>query len=87
MEERNERKGRRPRSAAASEGASAPAVPPNPASSLARAIAERLIERGLVSPDRRTEIASGLASGTLDADTWKLLAEVTLEIAARGRKS
>lgn len=56
------------------------------AASLAERIASRLIEAGLVPADRRGEVVAGLTGGTLDASTWRVLAEVTLDSGTRGGK-
>jgi hypothetical protein len=52
--------------------------------SLAETIAARLIEADLVPADRRAEVVARLIGGTLDAATWRVLAEVTLDADTRG---
>jgi hypothetical protein len=66
--------------------APAPPAPPAKPATLADAIAARLVANGLVAPGRCGEVARGLADGTLSAETWRVLAEVTLELDARERK-
>lgn len=69
--------------ASESQGMSAPGT--TSAVALADAIAARLVDQGLVPVERRAEVAEGLRSGRLSAATWRVLAEVTLDGAARGR--
>ena len=94
MVESNDRRSRRSKSASASQRAAgtklatgAAAGPPaTPATTLADAIAGRLVEQGLVGHERQDEVAKGLVTGTLDAGSWRVLAEITLEAAARSAK-
>lgn len=46
---------------------------------LARDIAERLIGDGLVHASKGRELASGLADGTLAAEGWRVLVELSLD--------
>jgi hypothetical protein len=87
MDEGHDRKAHRPVRAAPPSQRTTAAGPASAApGSLAEAIADRLVERGLLPAERRAEVTQGLASGTLSADTWRVLAEVTLGAGARGRK-
>lgn len=45
-----------------------------------------MVEKGLIPAERLSQVAEGLAAGTLSAATWRGLAEMTLDAATRNAK-